>query len=236
MSGPLTPVSVAFEESENQGSNPSANDTMGDIIAARFSRRDMLRGALAVSAITATVSPLALVAGEARAQGAAAAMPNFNFTEVPAGIGRDAPRGGRLQRRHPDPLGRPGAAGRAGLRSLKQSASAQAKQFGYNNDYIGYIPLDGSSDHGLLVVNHEYTNEELMFPGLGGPQDAKGVGSPGMTEDLVRDRDGGAWRLGAGDPHGGRRVARGRRQPLQPPHHRRDADGASPAPPLATRG
>ena len=51
---------------------------------------------------------------------------------------------------------------------MKQTAAAQEKQFGYNNDFVGYIParwLD--SDHGLLVVNHEYTNEELMFPGVG---------------------------------------------------------------------
>ncbi|MCB1468612.1 MAG: DUF839 domain-containing protein, partial [Rhizobiaceae bacterium] len=49
---------------------------------------------------------------------------------------------------------------------LKQSAAAQAKQFGYNNDYVGYIPIEGSAEHGLLVVNHEYTNPHLMFPGL----------------------------------------------------------------------
>ncbi|TGQ03351.1 alkaline phosphatase PhoX, partial [Mesorhizobium sp. M2E.F.Ca.ET.219.01.1.1] len=48
----------------------------------------------------------------------------------------------------------------------KQSAAAQAKQFGYNNDYVGYIPIDGSAEHGLLVVNHEYTNPHLMFPGI----------------------------------------------------------------------
>ncbi len=48
----------------------------------------------------------------------------------------------------------------------KQSAQAQAKQFGYNNDYVGYIPIDGSAEHGLLVVNHEYTNPHLMFPGI----------------------------------------------------------------------
>ena len=35
-------------------------------------------------------------------------------------------------------------------------------QFGYNCDYVGVLPLDRRS--ALLVVNHEYTNEELMFP------------------------------------------------------------------------
>ncbi len=47
---------------------------------------------------------------------------------------------------------------------MNQTPESQARQFGYNNDYVGFIPLDGADDHGLLVVNHEYTNAELMFP------------------------------------------------------------------------
>ena len=49
---------------------------------------------------------------------------------------------------------------------MAQTADAQRRQFGYNNDYIGFIPIDGSSTHGLLVVNHEYTAPHLMFPGI----------------------------------------------------------------------
>jgi len=46
-------------------------------------------------------------------------------------------------------------------------ADDQLLQFGYNNDFIGYLPLpagSGSSSHGLLGVNHEYCSSELMFP------------------------------------------------------------------------
>ena len=71
---------------------------------------------------------------------------------------------------------------------LKQTAAAQELQFGYNNDYLGFIPLSGP-DHGLLVVNHEYTNEELMFPTIG-RQDTKDAALPRHDEGPRRHRDG----------------------------------------------
>ena len=43
-----------------------------------------------------------------------------------------------------------------------QTVAAARKQFGYNCDYVGVLPLRG--DDALLVVNHEYTDENLMFP------------------------------------------------------------------------
>ena len=54
---------------------------------------------------------------------------------------------------------------RPSIRPRKRRTS-QRRQFGYNNDFIGYVPLEGSSEHGLLLVNHEYTDAQLMFPGI----------------------------------------------------------------------
>jgi secreted PhoX family phosphatase len=152
-----------LEEADGDGHNFSANDTMGEIISRRFSRRNFLQGSLAVSAIAATVSPLALMTAEkARAAGGSA----FSFAEVEAGVdanhhvaeGYDAD----VLLRWGDGL----FADSPEFDPRNQTAEAQAKQFGYNNDYIGFIPLEGAADHGLLVVNHEYTNPHLMFPGL----------------------------------------------------------------------
>ncbi|NKL37285.1 DUF839 domain-containing protein [Rhizobium leguminosarum bv. viciae] len=154
-----------LEDADGDGHNMSANPTMGEIIGKRFSRRNFLQGSLAVSAIAATVSPIALMsADEARAadnEGSA-----FNFSEVEAGVDD---KHHIAEGYNADILLRWGDAvlpGAPEFDPTKQTADAQSKQFGYNNDYVGFIPLEGSSEHGLLVVNHEYTNPHLMFPGL----------------------------------------------------------------------
>ena len=45
-----------------------------------------------------------------------------------------------------------------------QSPEAQAGQFGYNNDYLDIIETNRLGTRALLVCNHEYTNENIMFP------------------------------------------------------------------------
>lgn len=176
--------SRAFEAAEDVGRNPTQNPTIGDVIAARFDRRDILTGALGVAAIAAAAGSLA--AFPDRSAGAAAAS-RFVFKEVEAGAddqhyvaeGYDAD----VLVRWGDPV-LPGA---PAFDPRRQSAAAQRLQFGYNNDFLGYLPMPGAADpsrHGLLVVNHEYTNEELMFAGLG-RQDVKKTFFAGMTKDIA---------------------------------------------------
>ncbi|GGE48463.1 dTDP-glucose 4,6-dehydratase [Agaricicola taiwanensis] len=170
-----------LEEADAAPLNPTENPTMGEVISRRFSRRGFLQGSLAVSAITATVSPLALLTAE-KAQ--AASKSAFSFTEVEAGVdanhhvaeGYDADIllrwGDKLFPDAPE------------FDPRNQSAESQARQFGYNSDYVGFIPLEGSETRGLLVVNHEYTNPHLMFPGLVEAVDGKLKQKP-LTREQV---------------------------------------------------
>lgn len=174
----------AYEASEDVGRNPTDNPTIGDVIAVRLGRRDLLKGALGAAAMATAVGPLALLAA---APAAAQAGSRFRFEELEAGVdinhhvaaGYDA-----------DVLIRWGDAvvpGAPPFDPRRQSAAAQRMQFGYNCDFVGYFPVPGASNpsqHGLLVVNCEYTNEELMFPGLR-RQDVRNVAFAEMTRDLV---------------------------------------------------
>jgi secreted PhoX family phosphatase len=141
--------------------------TFGDVLAERLGRRDVLRGALASTVLAA--APLAACAppGRPGTMGQqAVATPRFAFTEISHGVGTDmvvAPgyRGDVLVR-----WGDPVLPGAPAWDPARQTPEAQEQQFGYNNDYIGFVPL--GADRGLLCVNHEYTIAPLMFPGLMG--------------------------------------------------------------------
>lgn len=58
------------------------------------------------------------------------------------------------------------------------AVAAQHHHFGTNADAVGYFPLrDGRAARGLVCVNHEYLNADLMWPGL------RGVGVPPAVRD-----------------------------------------------------
>ncbi|MGI9412286.1 MAG: PhoX family protein [Hyphomicrobiales bacterium] len=153
---------------------------IGDILACRFGRRDLLKGGLAAGVIAAMSDP------KMAAMAAPASDTAFDFAEAIT-----TPTYGHILASDHEldvvlRWGDPVVAGAPAFDPQRQSAEAQAMQFGYNNDFLGYFPLprgSASSTRGLLCVNHEFTNEELMFPGLG-RQDRKAAFA-GMTRALV---------------------------------------------------
>jgi len=162
----------AHNAAEDIPTNDSDETTLGDLITARYNRRTILKGTLGVTAMgVLAANPLALLAG-CRERGDPVASA-FGFTEIAHGVDKThqvAPGySADILIRWGDPV-LPDA---PAFDPHGQSAEAQRRQFGYNNDFIGYIPLplgSDSSDHGLLCINHEYTNEEVMFPGAGRDQ------------------------------------------------------------------
>lgn len=185
MDRPTLSRSQLAELAEDNGSNPQRTETLGDVINARFSRRALAFGLLAVPVAEALAPVAQALAQDAKAAGLQGSASAFNFTELTAGYdethhvaeGYDAHVLIRWGDKVLDdaPAFAPGA----------QSGAAQAKQFGYNNDFLGYFPIDGRSDHGLLVVNHEYTIEELMFPAAGRPPKNKDIPFSDITADHV---------------------------------------------------
>ncbi|MFD6098422.1 PhoX family protein [Nocardiopsis flavescens] len=92
-----------------------------------------------------------------------------------------------------------------------QTAEAQSKQFGYNCDYVGFHQIDG--DRGLLWVNHEYTNENIMFRGYtnGDEADVEHIrvaiqAHGGSIVELEREGRTGKWVLAGGERRYNRRV------------------------------
>ncbi len=146
-------------------SNPTDTPVFAEILAARLSRRGFLAGAAMGAAATASmVSPLAM--SEAWAAGPS----TLNFAEISHGISKDHTIAKGYEAHAFIRWGDPVAADAPKFDPMKQTAAAQAKQFGYNNDFLAYMPLplgSNNSDNGLLWVNHEYTEAYMMFAGLG---------------------------------------------------------------------
>lgn len=157
-----------MDQSENLHSNPRISTgvkTIGDVIDARLSRRGFLGGLAASTGILMSGCATAAITEAATDPDA----PAFAFDEIMRGMdethhvpaGYTADRviswGDKLFEDSPN------------FDPMAQSEATQLKQFGYNNDYLGFVSLEDSPDgaqRGLLCVNHEYVSSLLMQPDI----------------------------------------------------------------------
>lgn len=196
---------------EPGGLSDARNPHIQDVIARRYSRRSLLTSLVAAGAVAGlgTAFPLREVLAQSGSTLAFKSLPlTIDATHhVPQGYKAD------IVVRWGDPLTK----GAQPLDLANQSAASQAAQFGYNCDFIGYFPLpfdSENSDSGLLWVNHEYTNGELMRPGVKNRIENAMVSDKVWTEvELAAHggavvevrKEGGAWKYVA-DSRFNRRV------------------------------
>jgi secreted PhoX family phosphatase len=149
--------------------NQTPSDTFENVMRRYVSRRSLLRGAVAAGVAVAAAPRILGGSATAQTTSVQSAAGALTFDEIQLGttdsIAVPAGYTSSVLLRWGDPL----FADSPAFDPQNQTPEAQAKQFGYNNDFIGFLPLPAGSpgtDRALLAVNHEYTNPELMFPGF----------------------------------------------------------------------
>ena len=179
------PKDFSTMEDSNRSSNPSLLEISDP------ARRVVLRGG-ALTALAPFLGPL----GACAAAGATASGPKLGFKGVPPSAADRVvvPEGYTATALLPwgEPVGLA-----AGMPAFKDdagnSAAEQALQMGMHHDAIHYVPLDGSR-RGLLVMNHEYTDEGLLHPGGMTPWTAEKVkksqAAHGVSVSEIEWRDG----------------------------------------------
>ena len=203
----------AQRDSEDIGINPSRETNIGEIIATRLSRRQALVGLTASAAVGALGGGLAALHPKAALAQSASTL---TFVEIPHGYDgkHHAPAGYTAQvlLRWGDKVIKDAPA--FDPRAL--TAASQAQQFGYNCDFLCFMPLPQGSrngETGLLWVNHEYTNAELMWPGITPNNAAERLAKEQVDVELAAHggslveirKAGGQWQI-VGDSRYNRRV------------------------------
>jgi uncharacterized protein len=171
--------------------NPSRNEHFNEVVTARLSRRSVLTGGLATAAVALGGIGSLLRAMPAEAHGRGSLL---GFTGIPVSSADTVvvPKGytARVLIAWGDPI----ADGPEFRPDASNTAADQARQWGMHNDGVVYFPLDGSR-HGLLVQNHEYTDDGLLFPdgiaNWSAEKTAKSLNAHGVSViEIRKDRDG----------------------------------------------
>lgn len=169
----------------NDVCNTSSNAYFRDIASATLSRRSALglgaAGAVAVvlgSAVTSAEPASAAGLSAAAKDGYGKSKLKFNaIASIDASVDAvTVPKGFTWQPviRWGDPIFKNSPR----FDANNQTAAAQEGQFGYNNDYTDILEIPGSKGRrAVLFANHEYTNENIMFPAAMPAGDVRAVGA-----------------------------------------------------------
>jgi secreted PhoX family phosphatase len=197
-----------MRQADDALSNPSSNLSFEAVMAARYSRRLVLAGGLAAAG-AALLGGGGLRPGQALAQ---SGLLGFRGVPVSTADTVVVPPGYSAEVLYAwgDPIGD----GPAFRPDATNTIADQERQAGMHHDAIHYfsLPLGGdSSTRGLLVMNHEYTDDGLLHVGGMEPwtaeKVAKSQAAHGTSVIEVASADG-RWRVERGSTFARRITAR----------------------------
>ncbi|MBA2281567.1 MAG: PhoX family phosphatase [Actinomycetota bacterium] len=172
-------------------SNSSGNETIHDVVAGRLSRRAVLGGGLAAGA-TALFGVDALLRAVPVGAAGGNAGPLLGFQSVPVSLSDTlvVPPGytAKVLIAWGDPISN----GPAFAPDASNSAADQEQQWGMHNDGVVFFPMHANGTYGgrakgrgLLVQNHEYTDDVLLFTdgtaGWNAAKTAKSLAAHGVS-------------------------------------------------------
>ncbi len=143
-------------------SNESDNESFATVIEARLSRRSVVGGGLATAAI-AGASGIGSLLKAVPAEAHGFHRPLLGFKGIPVSSADTVVVPGGYTAKVLIAWGDPVSDGPAFKPDAGNSSYEQEWQWGMHNDGVVYFPIRGS-ERGLLVQNHEYTDDVLLFP------------------------------------------------------------------------
>ncbi|ADZ70987.1 PhoX family protein [Polymorphum gilvum] len=148
-----------FEHGDEPQCNTSDNPNFYEVMDARIGRRGFMMGGLA--SIAAGLFGAGMSVKDALAQSTAIDS-LLGFKPVPVSTGDTVvvPEGYRFQVL--GAWGEPIAGDMPAFRPGANTGAEQAMQIGMHHDGIHFFPLDGSSEDGLIAVNHEYIEPRFL--------------------------------------------------------------------------
>jgi len=156
---------MAVAEEQTPGAEAPASPHLNELIEARISRRTAIAGGMAAVAAF-MVGGIGTADAAARARRGGRGL--LGFEPVPLSFDDDVAVPPGYTAEILIPWGTPILGSYPAFRPGRNTAAEQAEQIGMGHDGMHYFPLGrgrSGSRRGLLVVNHEFTNENYLQTG-----------------------------------------------------------------------
>ena len=192
---------------DDLSANPATDPSFADVAQRRIARRSVLGGGMVGAAAFLTTSLVAAPPAAAKSGANPANSNLLGFEPIPLGYADEVVVPAGYTARAFIPWGTPLTGSYPAFKPGANTAAEQEQQVGMHHDGMHYFPLHrgpAGNKQGLLVVNHEYTDESYLQTGTSttppkaswtAEMVAKSQAAHGVSVVEVKEASHGEWTL-----------------------------------------